>query len=389
MRNGIALFALLILLSCSSNNDDVRNGSIQTDGVITFNMDDPEYEDFIDIEELLDTVIMIPLSNEVLIGQVSKILGISDRIFVFDEQSQSVFIYNLNGDVLNVISDKGEGPGQYFKIADIDLDIRQEQLIIFDQFKSKLFYYDLDGNFIKENRFYPFARFLAYNPSDSTSFAIFNNYNELMEDQEYNLFTTNESGTLINRYFPYEGRETRRIKDNYLTRSNEELFYIGHYDNKVYKVDGNEVELKYEFDFGDRNIPKSVVHDSFDSFEGYVWYLSYFYKANDYLTFSYVYNKTFITKFANLKQGTVIHNKLTSSVLHCYAQGPVKGVLDDYFISVVNPSSFLDYIENGLYPKQEETKYYHFVDRMKEFKPEDNPVVFLFKFKSCELVHPN
>ena len=151
MRNGIALFTLLILLSCSSNNDDVRNGSIQTDGVITFNMDDPEYEDFIDIEELLDTVIMIPLSNEVLIGQVSKILGISDRIFVFDEQSQSVFIYNLNGDVLNVISDKGEGPGQYFKIADIDLDIRQEQLIIFDQFKSKLFYYDLDGNSVQSD----------------------------------------------------------------------------------------------------------------------------------------------------------------------------------------------------------------------------------------------
>ena len=109
-------------------------------------------EKHMDMSEYLDTSFFkaIPLETtaECLVGKdIMNVWYRNGRIYVWEEQTESVFMFDENGKFIDKIADKGEGPNEYTSICNVS--ITDSLIYIFDHFCYKLLYYDLDCNFIK------------------------------------------------------------------------------------------------------------------------------------------------------------------------------------------------------------------------------------------------
>ena len=67
-----------------------------------------------------------------------------DRIFIFDSyKANALFVFDKKGKYITQIGSPGMGPGEFAYLAGFDIDIINNNIIIYD-FKRKFMYYDLD-----------------------------------------------------------------------------------------------------------------------------------------------------------------------------------------------------------------------------------------------------
>ena len=68
----------------------------------------------------------------------------NDRIFIFDSyKANALFVFDKKGKYITQIGSPGMGPGEFAYLAGFDIDIINNNIIIYD-FKRKFMYYDLD-----------------------------------------------------------------------------------------------------------------------------------------------------------------------------------------------------------------------------------------------------
>lgn len=108
--------------------------------------------DTIDYSTFVDSVSYIPLevSDECLVGKVTDVILADGRLFVFDDKQQEIWMFNSSGKYLGKLGSRGEGPGEYFHIAQVEYD-RREKLLAVLTFKEApcVLYYALDGTYVK------------------------------------------------------------------------------------------------------------------------------------------------------------------------------------------------------------------------------------------------
>jgi len=121
LKNGkYALILLLpfvtLLYSCRQTTSNV-----EADKAL-YALDNREVveDDSIGIEPVQRILLQTEGENE--LGEITKVVFIGDSIFVFDEKSRSVFLFNKNGCQLAIVNHFGAGPGEYVSINDIDVD---------------------------------------------------------------------------------------------------------------------------------------------------------------------------------------------------------------------------------------------------------------------------
>lgn len=108
------------------------------------------------MHELFDTVIAVRLetTEESLVGVVDKVIVVDSCMYVLDKfKTKSVKRFTLEGKYLNVIGQYGEGPEMQREVT--DFCISENEVLILDQFQSKIFIYTLDG-ILKDIRQLPF-----------------------------------------------------------------------------------------------------------------------------------------------------------------------------------------------------------------------------------------
>ncbi|MBO4961511.1 MAG: 6-bladed beta-propeller, partial [Flavobacteriales bacterium] len=140
------LIALSILMGCG--NIDKKSSQ----DVPHIHVDVNTAEKHMDMSEYLDTSFFkaIPLETtaECLVGKdIMNVWYRNGRIYVWEEQTESVFMFDENGKFIDKIADKGEGPNEYLKIKNVTLS--DSLICIFDTYSRKVLYYDLDCNFIR------------------------------------------------------------------------------------------------------------------------------------------------------------------------------------------------------------------------------------------------
>ena len=138
----ILLLSLLVLSSCGKSNSN------SSDGVVTIEIGSPDKKE-VKLSSLVDSVSYIPLEtkNDLLIGQLAKLVVSDDYIYILDEFS-SVFCFNRQGKFIRKIGNKGVGPGEYTDIDDID--VYHQHVYLFDGGLHKLFIYNADGSLKQE-----------------------------------------------------------------------------------------------------------------------------------------------------------------------------------------------------------------------------------------------
>lgn len=103
------------------------------------------------LHSLVKDVEWIPLQthNAPLIGASTELFVLNDSSYlVLDKEQSAIFRFSQDGTFKNYIGRKGNGPGEYVSIYNIQ--ISEDRVIVFSR-PDKLLYYDYSGVFISED----------------------------------------------------------------------------------------------------------------------------------------------------------------------------------------------------------------------------------------------
>jgi len=82
-------------------------------------------------------------------GRISKIAGNKDRIAIYVRKNESFWILDNRGKILEKISKRGKGPGEYNGVAYITFS-PAGNLVLVDPAKRVLLEYSLEGSLVRE-----------------------------------------------------------------------------------------------------------------------------------------------------------------------------------------------------------------------------------------------
>lgn len=131
-----ACFVMLVLVSCKNNKEG--NAIV--------------YEDITSPKALLSVVEridLIPLQTEnaPLLGSRTELFPMEDSYIVSDIENSQVYRYSREGSFLNPIGTRGNGPGEYIDIHNVQT--AAERVIVFSA-PDKVLHYDLEGKLCRE-----------------------------------------------------------------------------------------------------------------------------------------------------------------------------------------------------------------------------------------------
>lgn len=182
------------------------------------------------MHELFDTVIAVRLetTEESLVGVVDKVIVVDSCMYVLDKfKTKSVKRFTLEGKYLNVIGQYGEGPEMQREVT--DFCISENEVLILDQFQSKIFIYTLDG-ILKDIRQLPFH---VYNYTAFLQTIMYFWYKRFQlsfpEILNYSLWQT-DSCFKVNNRLAYKEKEKYQniLERNSLASFSDTLYYKRH-----------------------------------------------------------------------------------------------------------------------------------------------------------------
>ena len=150
------IYLLIIVLLDSCNNDSSKNRSLISFD-LTNHLKNPQKHYLSEITKDYK-LIKLETNPECQISRIWKIFFTNDRIIIQDGNSDrgsryalNIFVFDYKGNFLIKFDKVGKGPGEYTAIKDICVDEKNNFLYLLDQMNT-LRKYDLQGNFIKENK---------------------------------------------------------------------------------------------------------------------------------------------------------------------------------------------------------------------------------------------
>ena len=148
----------LLLFSCSRNTEQTGRTTVldvtQMDTIVCAQQDDMPLDSII---SQIDYVKLHGTKNNP-VGAIDALWVTEDHIIAADyNQSETIFVFDRQGQLQATISRKGRGPQEYVAISDVTLTPDWKRVAVLDNHGKKILYYDLAGNFLfrKELPFYP------------------------------------------------------------------------------------------------------------------------------------------------------------------------------------------------------------------------------------------
>lgn len=146
MKSKIIYFTFLTIISILLSSCNYKKEKL-TDAFSEINISNLEEVGQLKLSQIGDSVTYIPLetSTESLISEIRAIKYFKDKLFINDFKDQ-IFVYDIKGKLINKISKKGQGPGEYYSILDYFVD---DSLIYILDYGKRLSCFDYNGNFSK------------------------------------------------------------------------------------------------------------------------------------------------------------------------------------------------------------------------------------------------
>lgn len=388
MRKYIFFLFLIFLTSCSEktnkyNEDDLPVLRVNWDNII----DRFDYSSMVE-----DSVLMIPLETQdnCLIGEVTKLIYQNNLIYIADNISKSIFVFDLLGRLVTTVHSPGNGPGEYVNIT--SFAVHDTDIIIFDHMMNRLFFYNASGKFVRDK---------DISAIWGTDIFELNNKLYLVNDGSssksgyYHLFSIDLANKeKYEMYLPFEKCQNNQgwMVDSYYAKlKNEAIIYFWPYDI-IYTVTDKDIYPSFRIDFGKKDIPKEVLYGdgrkalrtTID--ENYVTlkrvrqsqsylFLSHGDSHNDYMT---IYDK---------KEGSMqtvkrmINSKLGGLLLQTSKDSYV---IQDEKIIQCYPADYIEYFSDEYF----ESADFYSEDLRQRFKDwshwkveEKNPIIFIQKLK--------
>ena len=385
----ISILALLFIgVSCTRRVDNSPQNL--TPIIIDWDTKDFDYSSWVE-----DSALVIPLetTDECLIGQVDQLIYQNHKIYIADNLSKAIYVFDETGHILSKVKAVGNGPKEYLDIT--AFTVHGDRFLFFDKLKRAVFAYNEQGDYLYQK-----------DVSDVWAYDIFclgdNLY--LMNDDgysnmgRYHLFKTDvEDGKdEMEAFLPFEDHEKCGWGiDRYCSASrNEAMFTVWPFD-VLYIVKEDKAYPAYKVDFGNKRLPQQYIEaDGVTALTAAI--------KNHYVTGikSLAHTDRYILLSCNDGENViVIYDKQTGKVVttrHFYNEKlgglavslPRFYIQDGYLIQHRNPEVWTMTVELG-HPLNYEDPQYHFYsahlrkmfDKLQYMDTESNPIIIIQKLK--------
>ena len=340
-----------------------------------------------------DSVLVVPLETreDCLVGEISKLVYNNHRIYVADNLSKAVYVFDESGRLQSKVRSVGNGPQEYLDVT--AFTAKDGMMYIYDKMKRKIFVYDDDGQFLYSKdaskiwgteMFFQGNNLYMFNDGSRTDMGY------------YSLFKldTAEGKDEAEASFPFEYQETAGWSiDRYVSATKDEaLFTIWPYDVLYLLKDGKSGPV-CKVDFGNRRLPEKYINaDGTTALktairDNYITGIKWIGLSDSYILFWCDDKNDDIITVYNRKDGkiSVTHN-LYNKFLGNFSMSPIFTYMQDgYMVQAKSISSWVIGAKYGHvdYDKREFHSE-HVRSMFKKFQQMDeeaNPVVIIQKFK--------
>lgn len=278
---------LLLLIGCKSKEEN-DNTNVKTFNVY-FNKEASEQQN-LEQFAIADSVSYVKLQTveDKLIGEISDIRYCKGHYYIFDGVSRSIFIFRENGDLVNRIHKKGQGPDEYISMSDFDVNPKTGFIHILDITQRKMLIYNLYGHLensfevkdvIRDFSVFPNGEYIFYEPLHNKG------------DHRRGLWRANSDGSFkeqlveIDKDFRYGPLYPR-----YLCKINENMVGLmgGEDKDNIYHITDSSFETKFHIQV-DVEIPESLKGTEepiiYESYPGRIYLKPLYWETERFLFF--------------------------------------------------------------------------------------------------------
>lgn len=275
--NRIYFFIVVILLCSCSNRENSYVSNLKVLDVNSLSSD-------LDISTFVDSISYVTFSDslsESVFSEISKCQIYNGNIYILDfAKTKTVMVFNINGDYLFTIGKKGNGPGEFVRV--IDFDVNASGIYTLDRSLKKIMHFSLDGHFLKEYSYLNCEYII-------NGLAITSDGNFVLGmDKENNnlekLLLVDPNFHIIKHLDSFSEYDTEgELKLDAVKRCGENVIFHYPISNKIYILDTLGVEKEtLDIKLGGKDIPNDL-KKSFEKLEE---------NNDDYI---YFYNTPFVT----------------------------------------------------------------------------------------------
>ena len=341
----------------------------------------------IDWEKFLDKIELIPLetTDNSLISYIEKYDYFEGKHYIFDGSQYILFIFDENGNYLNRIAKKGQGPGEYRFIYDCAINPQKGQI---EMLSPDRFIYCYDFNGIHKKTY----DLTSVNPFGIQQF-------QILDDEEYIIWAppydgedglhviSQETGKSLNSFWQ-DIYIINSWSSNVFYKFNNEVYFSLPLYNAVYKVKKEGLEEAYEWYFGEKtmdikrhkistgmynyNRDVEVLVDKLE--RGVILYDC----RRNYQNKKYYYVQLRF-RFETQINKSLFYEKKTGKnfFFETHGTSPFLYFQDDYMIGVLNYKNIDKFLNCPLIDEENRQK-------LLSFKEEDNPYLIKYYFKDNE-----
>jgi hypothetical protein len=248
MKKNYKLMILLLLISCS----DKRQVDLETQITVDYNsLSDVKLSGY--VEDV--SVVKLETTDDCIIGNIAKIQLYGDRIYILDNLSNVIYVFDKSGTFISCLNRRGIGPGEYVLLK--DMNVTEKGILALDFSTQSLLLYDFNFNMVRKTKYSSFSS--EFIISDTT----FWTYNEPSpRSDDYQLEHINKNDRKIKGYFPHKKYSESAIMNwtssNVFQVNNGELYFSPRYGNTIYREkDGQWIE-DMNISFGGKTFPSDL-----------------------------------------------------------------------------------------------------------------------------------
>lgn len=225
-----------------------------------------DFKESVFFEEYFDVHQFVFIDDQFLVGNIEKLIYFEDRFFFYDKISETIFCINMHGEVLWTITNQGEGPNEYQKISDFDLDFNLDELHLWDAKSQKVLVFNTsNSNLLKVNQNHSFgSAFIAMN--NRYFFYPLGYYDE---DQAFNILVSDRENNLIGRALPFEpfDYDNSFLQEKSFSKSSHNTFHFSRkFNDTLYYYGNDTLYAQFVFQRNGKSTPKYVANSNVEDY---------------------------------------------------------------------------------------------------------------------------
>ena len=259
IRIFVFLGIINLLFSCNTKNKNALERNEYAKDTLVIN---PLNSYKVNYSEVFSKIeyIPIPSDSNFLVGEIDKLEVTDNYVILMDKYiTNSVFVFYKNGQKRIKIHKQGRGPGEYVALMDVYFDVKQQAIVIHCGIRKKLLFYNLSGEFFKEQSL-PYYTTRVIPISNNYAFFCDNTLNESISKDNYapNILLVSKTNKLLSSSCLFY----RGVNKAVVYSSNPDFSYWNDnvasikpdHSNLIYYITTESIYPAYKLDFGKYSI---------------------------------------------------------------------------------------------------------------------------------------